>query len=445
MKKISLFILTGLWTGLCFSQPLMQKTIGGSASDEAAKVIATSDGGFASIGSTQSFGAGQSDLLFIKYDSLLNIQWARAYGSVLNDYGTSCVELANGNFMLAGYSYGYSIDTSYSDMLIIRISSTGLVQWAKTAGGFQSEDAWDISLTTDSYVVLAGSTISNFQPTTQSAYAAKFDLNGNSKWIKAYYTDSISYFKSVSATAGGGVAFAGSCRDSGSSTYDIYVVQADTGGFPVWQKKYGGINSEYANGIKHLSTAELLVTGLTESFGAGGWDACLLKLDASGNSKWLTTYGTGSFEKGNSVVENLFGLYILCGNAAGNSKGLMIRADTSGALLNRKIFGDSIGNSIANSLAVTVDSGFVITGRTESFGAANGDIYLLKSDRVLNTTCYQSSPTFISDTYTPFDSVSGSSVSAGTSLYVTAQIITTAVTLNQNIICGPVGIDEHSV
>ena len=440
--------LVCFWGSNSFGQPKFQRLIGGSASDEASQVINTSDGGYATIGSTRSFGAGQSDILFIKYDSLANIQWSRTYGSPGNDFGTSCAQLTNGNFILAGYTYGLSPDTSYDDFILIRISAGGIVLWAKTAGGNRFDEASSIAITSDSYLVVAGSTTSTFQSAAKSAYAMKFDLSGNLKWAIAYHTDSISYFKSVSAApSGGGIVFTGACKRPNYVTNDIYVVRADSAGTPAWSKRYGGVSEECGNNIKHLSTSELLVTGNTESYGAGASDAFLLKVDTLGNANWLKTYGTPNNERGNSLVENLFGLYIFCGSAdslaTGISKVFMIRADSSGAMLNKKTFGDSLASSIGNSLVVTKDSGFVIAGKTYGFGALNGDVHLSKSDRILQTGCYQSAPVITENIYSVTGINLGSVDSGGTALNVTAQIITSAPVLNDIEVCGPLGIDTY--
>jgi hypothetical protein len=452
MKKLCAFILVAcLWNNYSFGQPKFQKIIGGSASDEAAKVIATADGGYATIGSTQSFGAGQSDILFIKYDSLADIQWAKTYGSAGNDFGTSCAQLSNGNFILAGYTYGLSADTSYDDFLVIRISASGIVLWAKTAGGNRFDEAASLTITSDSYIVAAGSTTSTFQSTPKSAYAVKFDLSGNKQWAIAYHADSLSFFKSVTSTAtGGGVLFAGACIRPNFSAHDIYVVKVDSAGTPAWSKRYGNTYEESGNCIKQLSTSEILVTGFTKSYGAGESDAFLLKLNSSGSALWFKTYGTSANdERGNSIVENLFGLYIFCGIAdsisTGKNKVFMIRADSSGAMLNRKTFGDSLlSDNTANSLVLTKDSGFVIAGKTDGFNAQNNDIYLLKSDRILQTGCYQYAPAITENSYTVLGVNAGGIDTGGTSLNVTAQVITSIANISVNVLCGPVGIETNS-
>ena len=50
-----------------------------------------------------------------------------------------------------------------------------------------------------------------------------------------------------------------------------------------WQKTYGGTGDDYANSIQQTSDGGYIVAGTTNSFGAGGFDAWILKLDSLGN------------------------------------------------------------------------------------------------------------------------------------------------------------------
>jgi len=55
-------------------------TYGGAENDYANSVVQTSDGGYAIAGSTQSFGAGNTDFWLVKTDGAGNMKWSRTYG-----------------------------------------------------------------------------------------------------------------------------------------------------------------------------------------------------------------------------------------------------------------------------------------------------------------------------------------------------------------------------
>ena len=50
-----------------------------------------------------------------------------------------------------------------------------------------------------------------------------------------------------------------------------------------WQKSYGGLNSDEAYSVSQTSDGGYIVAGRTESFGAGGYDFWVLKLNSDGN------------------------------------------------------------------------------------------------------------------------------------------------------------------
>jgi hypothetical protein len=58
-----------------------------------------------------------------------------------------------------------------------------------------------------------------------------------------------------------------------------------------WARTYGGASTDVANSVQPTADGGYIVAGSTSSFGAGGTDAWVLKLDASGSILWQKTYG----------------------------------------------------------------------------------------------------------------------------------------------------------
>jgi hypothetical protein len=96
-------------------------------------------------------------------------------------------------------------------------------------------------------------------------------------------------------------------------------------------KTYGGINWDFAQSVQQTSDGGYIMAGYTYSFGAGGSDIFLIKTDASGNVQWAKTYGGTNNERAYSVRQ-------------------------------------------------TSDGGYIVAGWTFSFGAGNGDLFLIKTD-----------------------------------------------------------------
>ncbi|MEO0286252.1 MAG: hypothetical protein ABIM31_05530 [candidate division WOR-3 bacterium] len=81
----------------------------------------------------------------------------------------------------------------------------------------------------------------------------------------------------------------------------------------VWQRKYGGNGIDIAYSICPAKEGGYLVAGYTESYGAGGRDVYLLKIDENGNKVWERTYGGRSDDKAYSVCPANSGGYVVAG------------------------------------------------------------------------------------------------------------------------------------
>ena len=123
------------------------------------------------------------------------------------------------------------------------------------------------------------------------------------------------------------------------------------------------------------------MAGGTESFGAGSYDVFLLKTDASGNLQWAKTFGGGALDVAYSVQQTSDGGYIVAGFTGSFGAGgdvFLVKADALGNLQWDKTLGGSDYEE-AYSVQQTSNGGYIMAGRTVSFGAGN-DVFLFKTD-----------------------------------------------------------------
>jgi hypothetical protein len=175
----------------------------------------------------------------------------------------------------------------------------------------------------------------------------------------------------------------GSTSSYGAGNTDVYLVKVDSMGFPIWEMIYGGFNNDVGKSVIQLPDSGFVVAGFTNSFGAGGYDAYILRTDKKGTLIWQKTFGGLDWDFANDLVLASDGGIVVCGNTssfgAGKKDGLMLKYDLAGNLIWQKIIG-GIENEELRSVIKTNDNLLASVGLTQSKGDVNGDCYFVKFD-----------------------------------------------------------------
>jgi len=315
--------------------PSFCKAIRGKNGDGGESLIQTSDGGYAIAGSTYSFGAGETDVYVVKLDASGNLQWTKTIGGKDFEDGYSLIQTADGGYAIAGHTKSFG--AGGADVYVVKLDANGNLQWTKTIGGKDWDEGHSIIQTSDGGYAIAGYT-SSFGAGKLDVYVIKLDTNGNLQWTKTIGGPASEIGNSLIQTSDGGYAIAGYTDSFGAGREDVYVVKLDAKGNLQWTKTIGGSKRDWGESLIQTSDGGYAIAGTTTSFGAGGRDVYVIKLDAKGNLQWTKTIGGRSVEKGSSLVQ-------------------------------------------------TSDGGYAIAGETESFGAGNGDVYVVKLDRNGDACC----------------------------------------------------------
>ncbi len=119
--------LGSFWAGTDWN-----RTYGGAYTDYANSVIQTSDGGYAMAGFTNSWGAGSRDFWLVKTDSAGNMQWNKTYGGTDRDEAYSVVQTYDYGYAVAGFTRSFGVGC---DFWLVKTDSSGNALWNKTYGG----------------------------------------------------------------------------------------------------------------------------------------------------------------------------------------------------------------------------------------------------------------------------------------------------------------------
>jgi uncharacterized delta-60 repeat protein len=371
------------------------RTYGGSSSDAVYSIQQTMDGGFVAAGSTSSFGAGSTDVWVLKLDASGNVTWQKTYGGGGYDRAWSIQQTADGGFVVAGYTDSFG--AGWDDAWVLKLDASGSIEWQKTYGGTSEDRAHFVQQTTDGGYVVAGRT-SSFGAGMEDFWVLKLDASGNVTWQKTYGGGGNDSARSIQQTSDGGYVVAGRTESFGAGDRDFWVLKLDASGNVLWQKTYGGVWGEWAWPIQQTTDGGYVVAGDTYSFGAGNWDFWVLKLDASGSVSWQKTYGGTSLDHALSIQQTANGGFVVTGYTdsfgAGWSDFWVLKLDDSGNVEWQKTYGGTF-TDWAYSIQQTSDGGFVVAGFTNSFGAGSYDSWVLKLDANgdIDPSC-----TFIADT-----------------------------------------------
>jgi hypothetical protein len=386
---ISIFFLFIVFSLTVFAQTQFQRAIGGTSGDGAGSIIQTTDGGYVVAGSTASFGAGLDDAYIVKLDASGTLQWSKTIGGTSWDGAGSIIQTTDGGYAVAGNTYSFG--AGVCDFYIVKLDGNGTIQWSKTVGG----TGWD-------------------------------------------------FVSSITQTTDGGYAVAGKTNSFGAGNYDFYIMKLDTSGNLQWSRTVGGTYDDGVESIIQTTDGGYAAAGDTRSFGAGGGDMYIVKLDGSGTFQWSKTIGGTSWDGAGSIIQTIDGGYAVAGNTysfgAGNFDIYIVKLDGSGTLQWSRTVGGT-NNDEAHSIIQTADAGYVVVGQTQSFGAGGSDMYIVKLDMSGNTCGNSTTPPSISGS----GGISGtggtttsppSTVNTPTSLTATGGTVTT--------ICSFVGIQPIS-
>src|SRR6478735_9671052 len=185
-RKILAFIIGLISIADAYGRSEFQRTYGGIRKENSYQVLPGAGSTIFSIGSTESFGKGGSDIYLMKTDSVGNLLWAKSYGSAKDDYGTCMEKTKDGNYVLCGYTSGFSpYAGAFSDIFLIKINEEGEVLWSKTYGLDKSDFATSVKCTSDGGFVIVGETI-NFIGNDKNSdiLVIKVSSQGVMEWSK---------------------------------------------------------------------------------------------------------------------------------------------------------------------------------------------------------------------------------------------------------------------
>lgn len=403
MKKTLLFTLLS-FTTLTFSQaPAVEwkKCYGGIGNELPNSILQTTDGGYIVAGES---GSGDGDVIgvhsfnvadfwVVKLSATGVIQWQKCYGGSGSDIAYSIQQTTDGGYIVAGSTTSSDGDVTgfipdpfnplWPDYWVVKISSTGVLQWQKTLGAVNPslDIAKSIIQTNDGGFILCGQ-FGAYSGNFANGSIVKLSATGSIEWNA--YGDS--YDNSIIQTTDGGYLTIG-------GLYSYRFQKTDSTGMVQWTKFYGGTGFNIGQSIVQTPDGGYIAVGTTNTNDGdvtgnhGSTDVWIVKVDSQGNLEWQKCYGGTGGEAGYSIKPTADGSYIIAAET-GSSDGdvtnvnpillssgnfWMFKINSIGTLVWQKTMGGNNGD-VAASMQQTADGGYIVAGKVLSNSINNGDL-----------------------------------------------------------------------
>lgn len=211
------------------------------------------------------------------------------------------------------------------DIFIAKFNTSGVFQWAKTAGGTGLDKGYAIYVNSSDEIYATGyyrnSALFNTTTITSTGnsdvYLAKYNAAGNLLWVNSYGSAGQDLAAKIITDATGNLILTG--RFNGtiafgstsleSSGLDAFIAKFSPSGTPLWAKKITGqFDDEEADiyfdgtNLHFIATTNGNVSiGTTTHPLKGALDICLGKMDTDGNLLWSKLYGGTTDDEGSGI------------------------------------------------------------------------------------------------------------------------------------------------
>jgi hypothetical protein len=379
-----------------------QKTLGGGAYDQCLSVIQTFDEGFVAAGVSYSTNGnvtgnhGFGDFWIVKLNASGILQWQKSYGGSADDGAFSVAQTDDAGFVVAGTSTSTNGDVTVNhgleDWWIVKLNSSGILQWQKSFGGSSVDIPYDIHQTSDLGFIIAGYTISNDGDVTgndgfEDFWIVKLNSSGTLEWQKTFGGSMDERAFSIQQTTDGGYIAGGYTRSTNGDVtgnhgdYDYWIIKLNSSGTLQWQKTLGGTSNDQAKTIQQTADGGYIAAGFTASSNGdvtvqnGSEDLWMVKLNSSGVLQWQKTLGGSGVDQAYQIKQLSGGGYVVSGSSyslngdvTGNHGGYdywVARTDGVGNIVWQMSLG---GSSVeeAYSVSPTTNNGYIVAGGTLS-------------------------------------------------------------------------------
>ena len=323
-------------------------------------------------GSVYACGEIDGDIILAKFSSSGTLQWQKTFNGRGACYGRSVAVAQDGSVYVCG--------EIAADIILAKFSSSGTLQWQKKLNGSYDNGCHSIAVAQDGSVYVCGYTDSSNAIGSSDLLLVKFSSSGTLQWQKKLGGSKHDQGISVAVASDGSVYVCGETYSAGAGNRDLLLAKFSSSGTLQWQKTLGGSKYDYGLSVAVAPDGSVYVCGATDLSDTINTSLLLVKFSSSGTVQWQKTLGGSNSTYSYSVAVAPDGSVYVCGHIYyGNTDLLLAKFSSSGTLQWQKKLDGSV-NDDGYSVAVAPDGSVYVCGETDSvdFDARDNDFLLAK-------------------------------------------------------------------
>jgi len=265
----------------------------------------------------------------------------------------------------------------------VLLASEAPLTFDKTFGGKEDDVAKAVIKTEDGYLI-AGKTKSFTSDRDFDAYLIKIDKKGQKLWSKIYGGEDDEDANDI-VQLGKDFVFVGSTQTYGNERLSYYMTKIDNNGTIDWQVTYyRDEDDEYSGNAIATDGSDLVVAGTERhlNFMSSKINPLIFQLNSKGTRGWRGYYGGKDEDYANAIINTGDG-YLMAGKTESYGHGDLdmyaVKLDKQGKEQWYAAYGGKDDDTAHDLIAL--EDGYLFVGTTDSFGLNRDDVYVVKTDK----------------------------------------------------------------
>ena len=356
---------------------LWVRTAGESPWEDAVALVQERDGDFLTVG--RYVRSTKTDFWFPSFSPEGSGQQPYGTGLFANNIPHALALDTQGGHVAVGetdyWGSGY-------DSFVFNREVTRPMRWQRTLGGPGDDYSYAIVVTSSGDFTIAGSSTSESSGGVD-AWVYRLSTDASIEWQRAVGGPGDEEFYAVAATADDGTILAGYTTTWGEGGKDALVARLDSQGNRVWIRTIGRAGDDQARALVPFRDGSTLVIGSTTvdeppAFG----DIWVVKLSDQGVTQWeIALVGPGD-DRALSATATADGGCAIAGYSdsatAGNYDGMLVKIDDMGHLAWARHYGGANADRFS-AVITSADGALVLAGYAKSFGSVTADAWVMKA------------------------------------------------------------------